>query len=138
MPAATPSSRRARLSGGEVPQQQGGWHPSDEIDKFSYSLLGQLESSTDRIGNIHSFSYNVLGRLTAEIVGNTDGSIRRIKYTYDTAGRLFDAVTYDTERERIIFWVSLSRSRPPRLPPPRQTRAAVSCAARELYPGMLF
>jgi hypothetical protein len=49
---------------------------------------------------VHSFSYDVLGRVTSDSVttlaAGADGAIRRIEYTYDTAGRLFDAVAYDS------------------------------------------
>jgi RHS repeat-associated protein len=72
---------------------------SSQQDSFQVNALGQVTQSTDRNGNVHQYSYDVLGRLTADAVttlgAGVDGSVRRIAYSYDTQGNLYQATSYD-------------------------------------------
>jgi uncharacterized delta-60 repeat protein/RHS repeat-associated protein len=60
---------------------------------FAYDALGETTSVTDRNGSVHAYDYDVLGRMTTDNVvtlgGGVDGGVRRLDYTYDTAGRPF-------------------------------------------------
>src|SRR5260370_12537657 len=53
----------------------------------------------DRDGNVHSYSYDVLGRLTIDAVTTlgtgVDGTIRRIETAYDTGGRPYLFTSYN-------------------------------------------
>ncbi len=54
---------------------------------------------TDRDGNVHQYTYDVLGRLTADAVttlgSGVDGSVRRIEYGYDALGNVSLITSYD-------------------------------------------
>src|SRR5205085_1809729 len=54
---------------------------------------------TDRNGSVHTYSYDVVGRQTADAVttlaSGVDGAIRRIEMAYDTAGRAYLFTSYD-------------------------------------------
>src|SRR5439155_22703135 len=57
---------------------------------LTVNALGETKTKTDRIGNVHTYSRDVVGRLTADavttLVAPTDGAIQRIEVGYDTAG----------------------------------------------------
>jgi RHS repeat-associated protein len=63
------------------------------------NALGQNLTMTDRDGNVHSYSYDVLGRLTADAVTTlgtgVDGTVRRIETAYDTGGRPYLFTSYN-------------------------------------------
>jgi hypothetical protein len=54
---------------------------------------------TDRDGNVHGYSYDVLGRMTADAVTSlgtgVDGTVRRIETAYDTGGRPYLFTSYN-------------------------------------------
>ena len=56
----------------------------------SYNALGERITTTDRNGNVHTYSFDVLGRPTADAVTTlgtgVDGAVRRLETAYDTAG----------------------------------------------------
>src|SRR5206468_1028265 len=62
-----------------------------DIETVKYDALGEPKNFADRNGSTHAYEYDVLGRLSSDSVtilgSGVDGSIRRIDYTYDTAGR---------------------------------------------------
>jgi len=66
---------------------------SNYTEAFKHNAVGDTTASTDRDGNVHTFGYDDLGRMTSDTVTtlgtNVDGSIRRMDYTFDTAGRAF-------------------------------------------------
>ncbi|HXG13434.1 MAG TPA: RHS repeat domain-containing protein, partial [Gemmataceae bacterium] len=70
-----------------------------DSEKYTYNALGEVTTRTDRNGSVHAYSYDVLGRLTADAVttlaSGVDGAIRRIETAYDTAGRPFRFTSYD-------------------------------------------
>ncbi len=63
---------------------------SSQQDSYLVNALGEVVQSTDRNGNVHQYSYDVLGRLTSDAVttlgAGVDGSVRRIEYAYDSQG----------------------------------------------------
>jgi uncharacterized delta-60 repeat protein/RHS repeat-associated protein len=72
---------------------------SDQVS-FTYNGLGQTKSKTDQNNNIHTYGYDIVGRLISDSVGSgtlnggVDASIRTIGYTFDTAGRLWQITSY--------------------------------------------
>ena len=74
--------------------------PSDtEKESDTVNALGELKTKTDRNGNVHTYTYDVLGRLTADAVttlgAGVNGSVRRLETAYDTAGRPYLSTSYD-------------------------------------------
>src|SRR5262249_54006111 len=59
----------------------------------------EAKSVTDRNGSTHAYSYDVLGRTTADAVtvlaAGLDGSVRRRETGYDTAGNPYLFTSYD-------------------------------------------
>jgi RHS repeat-associated protein len=81
-------------------------NPSDE-EKYTYNALGQVLTYSDRIvmpngipsPTIHTFTYDVLGRQTADTVTmlgyHVDGSVQRIETAYDTQGNPYLITSYN-------------------------------------------
>jgi len=65
---------------------------------YTYDLQGENASKTDQNGNVHAYSYNVLGHLTLDAVttlgSGVDGSIRALGYSYTTVGLPFPQTSY--------------------------------------------
>ena len=63
------------------------------------NALGETKTATDRNGNVHTFSYDVLGRQTADAVTTlgtgVDGAVRRIETAYNSAGLSYLFTSYD-------------------------------------------
>jgi RHS repeat-associated protein len=72
---------------------------SSQQDTYTVNALGQTIQATDRNGNVHGYTYDILGRLTADAVttlgAGVDGSVRRIQYAYDTQGNRYLTTNYD-------------------------------------------
>jgi RHS repeat-associated protein len=68
-------------------------------ENYGYNALGQLVSKTDRNGTTHAYTYDVLGRQTADAVtalaDGVDGQVLRLETAYDTGGRPFQYTSYD-------------------------------------------
>ncbi len=81
------------------PDKSSGDPSTSEKDIFTYNALGQAKTSQDRNGNVHTFSFDVVGRLTTDAVttlgSNVDGTVRRAEVAYDTGGRAFLFTNYD-------------------------------------------
>ncbi len=71
--------------------------PSTE--RYSYNALGEIVTKTDRNNSVHTYRYDVLGRVTADAVtqlgANVDGRVRRLETAYDTGGLPFLLTSYD-------------------------------------------
>jgi YD repeat-containing protein len=71
-------------------------NPKDK-ESFAYNALDQARSG-DRNGTGHSYSFDVLGRLTSDQVQNlgsgVDGAVRRLDTAYDTGGRPYLFTSY--------------------------------------------
>lgn len=63
------------------------------------SAQGQVVAMTDRNGTVHGYSYDAVGRMTADAVTTlgtgVDGTIRRQEYRYDALGRGTLLTAYD-------------------------------------------
>jgi YD repeat-containing protein len=72
---------------------------SSQQDSYLVNALGQVIQATDRNGNVHQYTYDILGRLTSDAVttlgAGVDGAIRRIQYAYDTQGNRYLTTNYD-------------------------------------------
>jgi YD repeat-containing protein len=71
-----------------------------EAETVAINALGQTIASTDRNGNEHTLSYDVLGRLTDDAVTmlgtDVDGAVRRISLEYDGRGNAYRISSYDS------------------------------------------
>jgi RHS repeat-associated protein len=76
-------------------------------DRYSYDALGEALTHTDRNGNTHTFTYDILGRQTADAIttlgSGVDGGVRMLKTAYDTGGRPYLYTSYaDTGGTTIV------------------------------------
>jgi RHS repeat-associated protein len=75
-------------------------NPSTALeDKYTLDALGEGKTSTDRNGSVHTYSYDVLGRETADAVTtlapNVNGTIQRLEIAYDTGDRPYLFTSFD-------------------------------------------
>ncbi len=74
-------------------------NPSDSPkESYTVNTLGERTTRTDRNGSVHSYSYDVVGRFTADAVTpgtGVNGAVRRLQVGYDTAGRPDLYTSYD-------------------------------------------
>jgi RHS repeat-associated protein len=72
---------------------------SAEQETVTVNALGQTLTATDRNGNTHTLTFDILGRLVADAVttlgANVDGAVRRIEYAYDAQGNAALITSYD-------------------------------------------
>ena len=58
---------------------------------YKYNFRQQQATMTDQDGDVHAYTYDVLGRMTLDAVttlgSGVDGTVRSIGYTFDTGGR---------------------------------------------------
>jgi RHS repeat-associated protein len=68
-------------------------------DQYTVNALGQVVTATDRNGNVHTYTYDVVRRPTSDAVttlgAGVDGSARRIDVAYDTQGNPYLITRYD-------------------------------------------
>jgi YD repeat-containing protein len=68
-------------------------------ESYGYDALREMTGKTDRNGTTHAYTYDVLGRQTADAVtalgAGVDGAVRRIETAYDTAGRSYLYTSFD-------------------------------------------
>ncbi len=87
------------LSAIQHPDPTTGIPSSSDQDSYLVNALGQTVQYTDANGNVHQYTYDVLGRLTADAVttlgAGVDGSVQRIEYGYDSQGNLSLITSYD-------------------------------------------
>jgi RHS repeat-associated protein len=81
------------------PDKSSGVPSATEQETYTVNGLAQTATVTDRNGNVHSLSYDVLGRLTADAVTTlgvgVDGAVRRMEIAYDTQGNPYLFTSYD-------------------------------------------
>ncbi len=72
---------------------------SSQQDSYLVNALGDVVQATDRNGNVHQYTYDVLGRMTSDAVttlgAGVDGTVRRISYAYDSQDNLSLITSYD-------------------------------------------
>ena len=77
------------------PDPSTGAASSSQQDTVTINALGQTLTSQDRNGNVHTLSYDVLGRITDDAVttlgSNVDGTVRRVHTDYDSQGNALPA-----------------------------------------------
>ena len=73
------------------PDPSTGAASGSEQETTTVNALGQTLTATDRNGNVHTLTYDVLGRVTSDAVttlgSGVDGAVRRIETAYDTPGQ---------------------------------------------------
>jgi RHS repeat-associated protein len=70
-----------------------------EQETVTVNTLGQPVARTDRNGTVHAYTYDVLGRETADAVTTlgafVDGAVRRVETAYDGQGNPYLLTSYD-------------------------------------------
>jgi YD repeat-containing protein len=65
---------------------------------YTVNALGENKALTDRNGNVHTFTYDVLGRQISDTVttlgSGVDGGVRRLDTAFDTGGRPYLFTSY--------------------------------------------
>ncbi|MGH9205538.1 MAG: hypothetical protein ACRD1G_03105, partial [Acidimicrobiales bacterium] len=88
------------LSAVQHPDPTTGNPSSSQQDTYLVNALGDSTQFTDRDGNVHQYSYDVLGRQTSDQVSTlgtgVDGTIRRIDTSYDGQGNVFLTTSYSS------------------------------------------
>jgi RHS repeat-associated protein len=83
----------------EYPDPSTGIPSSSSEDTYTYNRLGQVKTKTDRNGTVHTYSYDVVGRVTADAITTlgtgVDGTVRRIEGAYDGQWNLYLITSYD-------------------------------------------
>jgi hypothetical protein len=66
---------------------------------YSIDALYERKGFTDRNGSVHTYSFDVVGRPSADAIttlgSGVDGAIRRLETAYDTGGRAYLFTSYD-------------------------------------------
>jgi YD repeat-containing protein len=87
------------LSAVQHPDPSSGNPSSSQQGSYLVNALGQVVQATDRNGSVHQYTYDVLGRMTADAVptlgAGVDGTIRRIEYAYDSQGNNYLITSYN-------------------------------------------
>jgi RHS repeat-associated protein len=95
------------LVGVQYPDPTTGQPSAAQQEKYTVNALGETKTVTDRNGNVHTLSYDVLGRLTSDAVttlgAGVDGAVRRIDTAYDAQGNPYLFTSYaDTAGTTVI------------------------------------
>ena len=82
------------------PDPSTGASSSSSKDVLTVNALGQALTMTDRNGTVHTYSYDVVGRQTADAIttlgSGVDGTVRRLTTAYDTQGNPYLFTAYDS------------------------------------------
>lgn len=72
---------------------------SSQQDAVTVNALGQTVTGTDRNGTTHTYTYDVLGRVTTDAVttlgSGVDGAVRRIETAYGGQGQAYKVTSYN-------------------------------------------
>src|SRR5262249_36909893 len=83
----------------QYPDKTTGNPSSSEQESYTVNALGQRTTYTDRNGNVHTLTYDVLGRITSDAVttlgSGVDGAVRRLETAYDTQGNPYLFTSFD-------------------------------------------
>src|SRR5207248_7421676 len=83
----------------EYPDPSTGSPSSSSEDTLTYNRLGQVKTRTDRNGTVHTYTYDVLGRVVSDAITTlgmgVDGAVRRIETAYDGQGNAYLVTSYD-------------------------------------------
>ncbi|HEV2292459.1 MAG TPA: RHS repeat-associated core domain-containing protein [Tepidisphaeraceae bacterium] len=88
------------LTAVQYPDKSSGSASASEQETFALNALGERKYFMDRNGSVHGYTYDVLGRLTSDEVTTlgtgVDGAVRKLGFTYDTAGRPEKFTSYNS------------------------------------------
>jgi RHS repeat-associated protein len=95
------------------PDPTTGQPSSAQADRYTVNALGQAKTVTDRNGNVHTLSYDILGRPVSDQVttlgAGVDGSVRRQDTAYDSQGNPYLFTSYaDTAGTTVVSQVQRS------------------------------
>jgi RHS repeat-associated protein len=83
----------------QYPDPSTGSPSSSYQETYTANALGQTKTFTDRAGNVHTYTLDILGRVTKDAITmlatGFDGTIRRIETAYDTQGNRYLITSYD-------------------------------------------
>jgi len=83
----------------QYPDPSTGSPSSTYQESYTVNALGQQKTFTDRAGNVHTLTYDILGRVTSDAITTLatgfDGAARRIQTSFDTQGNPFLVTSYD-------------------------------------------
>jgi YD repeat-containing protein len=81
------------------PDKSTGAPSSSEQETNTVNRLGDAKTVTDRNGTVHTYTYDVLGRQTADAVttlgSGVDGAVRRLETSYNALGLLYQMTSYN-------------------------------------------
>jgi RHS repeat-associated protein len=84
----------------QYPDPSTGNPSSSYQESYTANALGDTKTYTDRAGNVHTYTLDILGRVTSDAITTLatgfDGSIRRIQTAYDTQGNPYLITSYDS------------------------------------------
>jgi RHS repeat-associated protein len=87
------------LANVQYPDLSTGNPSSSYEESYTVNALGDTKTYTDRAGNVHTYTLDILGRVTKDAITTLatgfDGSIRRIETAYDTQGNPYLITSYD-------------------------------------------
>lgn len=106
-PSSSPSSATVTRNNGifsndlltavDYPDLSTGAASDAQQETFTYNALGEQRTYTDRNGTVHAYSYDVLGRMTADTVttldnfhASVDKTVLAHTFTFDSAGNAAD------------------------------------------------
>ena len=94
----------------QYPDKSTGVASSSEKRSQTSNAMGERLTETDENGSTHTFSYDVLGRITADTVttlgSGVDGTQRRVGTTYNTQGLIDKLTTYsDTAGSTVLMQI---------------------------------
>jgi YD repeat-containing protein len=82
----------------EYPSQSNGLPSNSNEIVDEYDALGEVNQMTDRNGNVHAYSFDVLGRTTSDAVTTfgtgVDTTVQDLQYAYDGEGNLDQYTSY--------------------------------------------
>ncbi|WP_162668091.1 polymorphic toxin-type HINT domain-containing protein [Gemmata massiliana] len=71
---------------------------SSQQQAVTLDALGEVLTTTDRNGSVHTFTYDVLGRVVSDTVttlgAGVDGAVRRVETGYSTTGEVQSVTSY--------------------------------------------
>jgi RHS repeat-associated protein len=84
----------------QYPDPSTGNPSSSYQESYTANALGQTKTYTDRAGNVHTYTLDILGRVTSDAITTLatgfDGSVRRIQTAYDTQSNAYLITSYDS------------------------------------------
>jgi RHS repeat-associated protein len=88
------------LANVQYPDLSTGSPSSSYQETYTANALGETKTYTDRAGNVHTYTRDILGRVTKDAIttlaSGFDGGIRRIETGYDTQGNPYLITSYDS------------------------------------------